>query len=208
MDIQHKLDASAMSAEENLETQRLDISISRRWLQVLGWQISVKRGLLTLQSHEGPFDLRYPIELAKDVVQCVSTASQTSIDSHGIGMVSYPILILHALDAHRLCSMQEQKLADVANCLSDVLKCAEGDTSEPFHLGREYLSALLHQLSRIRGVPSRYLQPLLEKTSCLRMQIPPQLPMLGWEIARSPRAESEEGGQLNILPIYFSNDVL
>ena len=89
MEVQHKLNASAISVEENLETQRLDISISRRWLQVLGWQISVKQGLLTLNSHDGPFDLRYPIELAKDVVQCISTASQASIDSHGIGMVSF-----------------------------------------------------------------------------------------------------------------------
>lgn len=92
MEVQHRLDASAVSSEENLETQRLDISISRRWLQVLGWQISVKHGLLTLNSHDGPFDLRYPIELAKDVVQSISTASQSSIDSHGIGMVSILIV--------------------------------------------------------------------------------------------------------------------
>jgi hypothetical protein len=92
LDVQNKLNASAIAVEENLETQRLDISISRRWLQILGWQISVKQGLLTLNSHDGPFDLRYPIELAKDVVLCVSTASQASIDSHGIGMVSYPVL--------------------------------------------------------------------------------------------------------------------
>jgi hypothetical protein len=88
MEVQHRLDASAVSAEENLETQMLDISISRRWLQVLGWQITVKQGLLTLNSHDLPFDLKYPIELAKDVVRCISTASQSSIDSHGIGMVS------------------------------------------------------------------------------------------------------------------------
>jgi hypothetical protein len=89
MEVQRKLSASAMSVEENLETQKLDISISRRWLQVLGWQISVKQGLLTLNSHDGPFDLRYPVELARDVVQSISTASQTCLDSHGIGMVSY-----------------------------------------------------------------------------------------------------------------------
>lgn len=91
MEIQHKLSASAVSVEENIETQELDISISRRWLQVLGWQISCKQGLLTLNSQEEPFDLRYPIELARDVVQSISTASQSSLDSHGIGMVSYII---------------------------------------------------------------------------------------------------------------------
>lgn len=91
MEIQHKLSASAVSVEENIETQELDISISRRWLQVLGWQISCKQGLLTLNSQEEQFDLRYPIELARDVVQSISTASQSSLDSHGIGMVSYII---------------------------------------------------------------------------------------------------------------------
>lgn len=55
-------------------------------------------------------------------------------------------------------------MADIAACLTDVLKCAEGDMSEPYPQGREYLVALFEQLSRMRGAQSRYLQPLLEKS--------------------------------------------
>lgn len=89
MEIQQKLNsAPSISVEKKIETQQLDISISRRWLQVLAWQISVKQGLLMSNSHQGPFDLRYPIELAKDVVKLTSTADQMSLGSHGIGMVS------------------------------------------------------------------------------------------------------------------------
>jgi hypothetical protein len=80
--------------------------------------------------------------------------------------------------------------------------------SEPFHQGREYLYALLYQLSRMRGVPSRYLQPLLEKTHSLRIQIPARWPLTtGWEPAIwNPRSENDEENQLvNVAPGCFTD---
>lgn len=91
VDVQKKLDASANAMNmiaESSETQQLDIKISRQWLHILAWQISVKHGLLSLGGDEEPFNLKYPIRLARDLVKTTSTASQTSLDSHGIGMVS------------------------------------------------------------------------------------------------------------------------
>ncbi|OBT63246.1 hypothetical protein VE03_07780 [Pseudogymnoascus sp. 23342-1-I1] len=143
VEVLHKLAAPSM-AFESLETHQLDILVSRQWLQMLLWQLSVKQGLLTTSSTEEPFNLEYPILLARDVVRTISSVNQETLDSHGIGM--------------------EQKLADIAACLTDVLKCAEGDMSEPYPQGREYLVALFEQLSRMRGAQSRYLQPLLEKS--------------------------------------------
>lgn len=107
-----------------------------------------------------------------------------------------------------MSNIQEQKLADVANCLSDVLKCADGDTSEPFHQGREYLFALFNQLSRMRGMPSRYLQPLLEKTGSLQTQIPAHLPsMIGWDaVGWNSHSENDGGAQvMNIPSAFFHN---
>jgi hypothetical protein len=52
-----------------------------------------------------------------------------------------------------------------------VLKCADGDTSAPFLEGRQYLFALLQQLSQMRGSKSRYLQPLLSKTDPITIQM-------------------------------------
>ncbi|KFY14268.1 hypothetical protein V492_02730 [Pseudogymnoascus sp. VKM F-4246] len=141
-----KLTASSVTYE-SLETHQLDILVSRQWLQMLLWQLSVKQGLLTTSSTEEPFNLQYPILLARDVVRTIGSVNQETLDSHGIGM--------------------EQKLADIAACLTDVLKCAEGDMSEPYPQGREYLVAMFEQLSRMRGAQSRYLQPLLEKSHAI-----------------------------------------
>lgn len=88
-----KLDASGVVSGESLETHDLDIAISRQWLQVLAWQIMVKHGLLTDQTTELPFSLRFPIQLAGAVIKITSSASQSSLDSHGIGMVS--LLCIH-----------------------------------------------------------------------------------------------------------------
>jgi len=83
-----KLDTSGVISGETLETHDLDIAISRQWLQVLVWQLMVKHGLLTGNSMDEIFSLKYPIRLARDVIKITSAASQTSLDSHGIGMVS------------------------------------------------------------------------------------------------------------------------
>jgi hypothetical protein len=82
-----KLDTSGLISGETLETHDLDIAISRQWLHVLVWQLMVKNGLLTDSSTEELFSLKYPIRLARDVIKITSAVSQTSLDSHGIGMV-------------------------------------------------------------------------------------------------------------------------
>lgn len=61
------------------------------------------------------------------------------------------------------CSLQEQKISDIAGCLADVLRCTSGDTSATFAEGKHYLQILLQQLSAIRGKESRYLRPLMLK---------------------------------------------
>lgn len=83
-----RLEAQGIALGESLETHYIDIAISQQWLQILAWQTMVKYGLLSLNSTEGPFSLKYPISLAKDVIKTISQASQATLDSHGIGMVS------------------------------------------------------------------------------------------------------------------------
>lgn len=87
VEVLRKLAASTMTCE-SLETHQLDILVSRQWLQMLLWQLSVKQGLLTLSSTEEPFNLQYPILLARDVVRSICSVNQESLDCHGIGMVS------------------------------------------------------------------------------------------------------------------------
>lgn len=87
VEVLRKLSSSSMTCE-SLETHQLDILVSRQWLQMLLWQLSVKQGLLTTSSTEEPFNLQYPILLARDVVKTISSVNQESLDCHGIGMVS------------------------------------------------------------------------------------------------------------------------
>lgn len=87
VEVLRKLGALSL-AFESLETHQLDILVSRQWLQMLLWQLSVKQGLLTTSSTEEPFNLQYPILLARDVVKTIGSVNQETLDSHGIGMVS------------------------------------------------------------------------------------------------------------------------
>lgn len=101
MKTQRELDATARVMGELSETQHLDISITREWLHVLAWQMGVSNGLIWGQG-EGGMRLDYPIELAKKVVEITSSATSEALDSHGIGMVSSPVLSM----SHSPCTYQ------------------------------------------------------------------------------------------------------
>lgn len=83
-----RLETHGIALGESLETHYIDIAVSQQWLQILIWQTMVRHGLLSLNSAEGPFSLKYPIKLAKYVIETISQTSQATLDSHGIGMVS------------------------------------------------------------------------------------------------------------------------
>lgn len=87
--LQSKFDVAAPMIAESIETQKLDISVSRLWLRVLVWQLGVRYGLLSFQSYDPVMNLDYPVQLAGELVRLISTTSQQSLDSHGIGMVSF-----------------------------------------------------------------------------------------------------------------------
>ncbi|KAK4990291.1 hypothetical protein LTR50_002616 [Elasticomyces elasticus] len=156
---QRALDTTAFAIDNVTETQQLDINVSREWLHVLAWQMGVSNGLIRGKRRDSGgtyLGLEYPVELARRVVCITSGANSAALDSHGIGM--------------------EQKLSDIAGCLTDVLRCAEGDTSNTFIQGRYYLRTLLRQLSRMRGRESRYLKPLMSKAdNLIGYELPPML---------------------------------
>ena len=162
---QRKIESTAeATALGNIsETQQLDIDISRQWLHVLAWQMGVSNGLVW-RPQDPEMSLEYPVNLAKEVVSITTRARREVVDSHGIGMVS---LDEPLLSTSSLTLLQEQKLTDIASCLADVLKCTAGDASDTFSQGRQYLSTILQQLSRIRGKESRYLRPLISRTDGL-----------------------------------------
>jgi hypothetical protein len=88
---QKRLDATKqeVASTELTETQHLDIAITREWLHVLAWQMGVSNGLIWTEG-EGDMRLDYPVELARNVVEILSGATASALDSHGIGMVSFP----------------------------------------------------------------------------------------------------------------------
>lgn len=90
--LQTQLDVSAPMLMESIETQKVDVAVSRLWLRILVWQIGVRHGLLSRGCCSQFMNLDYPVTLAGDLVRLISASGQQSWDSHGIGMVCKPRL--------------------------------------------------------------------------------------------------------------------
>lgn len=122
----------------------VDIAISRHWLHLLAWQLSVKYNALASQASEYE-SIDYPLAVARNVLAITSAASQRALDAHGIGM--------------------EQKLTDIATGVLNMLQVSGDAFPITRAEGRIALNALLLRLGDMRGAPSRYLPGLLVKAS-------------------------------------------
>lgn len=74
----------------NLDTtgsQAADIKITQQWLRIMVWQLSITNGYLSSHSTNSAMTFRYPIEVARDLIQDLEQLSLASMEVHGVGLV-------------------------------------------------------------------------------------------------------------------------
>ena len=64
-----------------------------------------------------------------------------------------------------LTRRQEQKIFDIASCLSRVLEISPNLTSQSVSMGHNFLHSIMKVLASFRNQESRYLQPLVARAS-------------------------------------------
>jgi len=69
------------------ESQAVDLRISQQWLRIMVWQLSIGHGYLSAAAPESSMNLKYPIEISRDLVTAASTFSHLAMEVHGVGLV-------------------------------------------------------------------------------------------------------------------------
>ncbi|KAJ9604700.1 hypothetical protein H2200_010814 [Cladophialophora chaetospira] len=144
--LQQRLKDALPTELKTTESQIADVQITMHWLRVMVWQLSITNGYLSSSSQDHAMTFRYPIEVAKDLVQDISKLSLDAMEVHGIGLI--------------------EKLFDIACTVTDVIACVPLEASKPDNdTSYGILNDLLNLISRLRGGASRYLPLLLTKVS-------------------------------------------
>ncbi|KAI9849655.1 MAG: hypothetical protein M1837_002780 [Sclerophora amabilis] len=127
------------------ESQAADLRTSQHWLRTKIWELSTTNGYLSSTSADSSMTFKYPIEIARDLVEVTGRLSQQSMEVHGIGLI--------------------EKLFDVGCTLTEVMSCVPfASSSSSIQLGpRDYLDQCLNLISTLRGGESRFLPLLLTK---------------------------------------------
>ena len=76
--------------EEIVEIQQVDIIVTQQWLQARLWKHATEQALADpskASSSSSSLPMQIPAAAGKSVMSFLSTVSQRSTDSHGIGMV-------------------------------------------------------------------------------------------------------------------------
>ena len=73
------------------QIQEADIKFTQQWLRTVIWQLSTARGCLSSNASDPSMTLRYPIEIAQDLVAVTSRLPFEAMDVHGIGIVNLPL---------------------------------------------------------------------------------------------------------------------
>lgn len=145
--LQQQLTDALPPVLKTTESQTADVRITLHWLRIMVWQLSITNGYLSSSSRNTSMTFKYPIEVARDLLQDISNLSLYSMEVHGVGLI--------------------EKLFDVACTLTDVIACVPLESaSTPNHqTPTDYLNQFLNLISQLRGGASRYLPLLLAKVS-------------------------------------------
>jgi hypothetical protein len=71
------------------EIQRSDISITRQWLCILVWQLSLRNVSMSGDPTDDSMSFTYPAYVARDTLHSISTVSFNALVAHGPGMASF-----------------------------------------------------------------------------------------------------------------------
>jgi hypothetical protein len=74
---------------DSTESQAADLRTSQHWLRTMVWRLSIQNGYLSNSSGDGAMNVRYPLEIARDLVGVTSQLSRSSMEVHGLGLVRF-----------------------------------------------------------------------------------------------------------------------
>lgn len=145
--LQQQLTDALPHVLKTTESQTADVRITLHWLRIMVWQLSITNGCLSSSSRDTSMTFQYPTEVARDLLQDISTLSLHSMEVHGVGLI--------------------EKLFDVACTLTDIIACVplESTSTADHQTATDYLNQFLNLISQLRGGASRYLPLLLAKVS-------------------------------------------
>ncbi|KAI9893544.1 MAG: hypothetical protein M1814_006340 [Vezdaea aestivalis] len=154
---------------DSTEVQAADLRTSQQWLRTMVWKLSIQNGFLLPNTTDTSMTLKFPLEIARDLVGVTAQLSRSSMEVHGIGLI--------------------EKIFDVASTLTEVMSCMPLAPST-FEFGpRDYLTQCLSLISTLRGGDSRFLPLLLaqiDKDLPALMNAPQTAPQLQWDALGLP----------------------
>lgn len=82
---------TSIGAPEPTETQEVDILVSQQWLHHRMWDLCLKHTLLSAGDMRSEFRPDYIVVIAQDMLQICTTSRLSSMEVHGVGIVSNPL---------------------------------------------------------------------------------------------------------------------
>ncbi|KAL6892099.1 hypothetical protein GGI43DRAFT_414129 [Trichoderma evansii] len=148
--IQQALDLALPRVSERTIAQQADLLLSREWLKLMVWQLSVSKTLLCSTSPDESMSLRFPVSVARNVVLTTALLPEKALEANGVGIL--------------------EKIFDVGCSLVDVMSLKAAPSLLPRSAMQvspaDYLCEIVHLVGR--GSP-RHLKVLAAKAEeCLR----------------------------------------
>ena len=85
--LQQQLEEALPAYLDTTESQAADLRTSQQWLRTMVWQLSITNGFLSSTSPDSSMTFRFPIEIARDLVEVTERVSKQAMEVHGIGLV-------------------------------------------------------------------------------------------------------------------------
>lgn len=80
------------------DTQKVDILVTRHWLQLVYWKSALHHSLLSSAAQTRSMTFAYPEDIALSLLRVLSSVSTESIEVHGLGIVGLICFLIACVD--------------------------------------------------------------------------------------------------------------
>jgi hypothetical protein len=131
--LQERLNTSGTGHLDLTNTQKADILVTQQWLRLIVWQSSMRQGLLSSNASDPSMTFKYPLQIARSLLEVISSLPTTSIEVHGMGIFEKIFEVG--------CSMVDVVQASAASSQSSTSTMStHGLTQDPFEMFVQTLS--------------------------------------------------------------------
>lgn len=150
MNVYQKLRQPLSDAIQVSDSQKLNIALSRAWIQAIAWHITSENGLISRKANAlNCFSVNFPLVIVDDFLKSVENLPLFAFESNGPGICVKLLAVASSLNRALLHEPANRILCDRLNTLFTLITRYKNDVSLPMDIYTSIAATIVNQKNHV-----------------------------------------------------------